>query len=311
MLAFARRQELRPEPVDVALLVRDMADLLRRTLGPSVAVETRFPSDLKRVLVDSNQLELALLNLAVNARDAMPQGGSISIGAREEAAPAGDGHHLRPGRYVRLTITDTGEGMDEATLARAAEPFFTTKGVGKGTGLGLAMVHGIAEQSGGRLVLKSRKGEGATAELWLPLAETAVKAARQSERASEPEPRTVPLHVLAVDDDHLVLTNTVAMLEELGHSVSKAASGKQALHILRSNTVDLVITDQAMPGMTGGQLAEAVAADWPRLPVILATGYAEAPPGLLSYASRLAKPFGQSALAGAIADAMRSNINKS
>ena len=123
--------------------------------------------------------------------------------------------------------------------------------------------------------------------------------------------RERPLLVLAADDDHLVLTNTIAMLEELGHSVLKAASGRQALHLLRSNTVDLVITDQAMPGMTGGQLAEAAAAGWPRLPVILATGYAEAPPGRLSYASRLAKPFGQSALAGAIADAMRSNINKS
>ena len=193
--------------------------------------------------------------------------------------------------------------MDEATLARAAEPFFTTKGVGKGTGLGLAMVHGVAEQSGGRLTLKSKKGEGTTAELWLPLAKIDNKA-RQTKRTPEPEPSkiTAPLVVLAVDDDQLVLTNTVAMLEELGHSVFKATGGQQALHILRGNAVDLVITDQAMPGMTGVQLAEAMRAEWPGLPVILATGYAETPPDLHTCLSRLAKPFGQGALARAIAD---------
>jgi CheY-like chemotaxis protein len=201
-------------------------------------------------------------------------------------------------------VADTGEGMDEATLARASEPFFTTNGVGKGTGLGLAMVHGVAEQSGGRLILKSRKGEGTTAELWLPASKIDFEAVRQNKQPAAPEPAPVtdPLVVLAIDDDHLVLTNTAAMLEDFGHSVFKASGGQQALHILRENAVDLVITDQAMPDITGVQVAEAIRAEWPRVPVILATGYAEAPPGPGAHLPRLAKPFGQAALSRAIAD---------
>lgn len=303
MLAFARRQELQPEPIDVPVLVRGMTDLLRRSLGPSVAVETRFPLDLKLVQANSNQLELALLNLAVNARDAMPEGGSLIIAARERGVSPGQ--NLRPGRYICISITDTGEGMDEATLARAAEPFFTTKGVGKGTGLGLAMVHGVAEQSDGRLVLKSRKGEGTTAELWLPVAKIDAEPFGQNKQPALAETARAigPLLVLAVDDDRLVLTNTTAMLEDLGHTVLEAAGGTQALDILRrGGAVDLVITDQAMPDLTGVQLAETIQHEWPNLPVILATGYAELPPGPGAHLPRLAKPFGQAALSRAIAD---------
>ena len=169
MLAFARRQELKQEAVDIPELVRGMTDLLQRSLGPSVVIETQFPLVSKPVLGDANQLEMILLNLTVNARDAMPDGGQIVIATREEVLRAGDGSRLKPGAYICLTVSDTGTGMDEVTLRRAMEPFFTTKGLGKGTGLGLSMVHGVAEQSGGWFTLRSRQGEGTTAELWLPV----------------------------------------------------------------------------------------------------------------------------------------------
>src|SRR4051812_8864117 len=162
LLAFARQQELKTEPVEVPELVRNMAALLQRSIGPAVQIETHFPLRLAPALADANQLELAILNLVLNARDAMPEGGVISIAAKERVVGSEAAGGLPPGRYVCLSVTDTGEGMDETTLARAVEPFFTTKGVGKGTGLGLSMVHGLAEQSGGRLVLKSHPGEGTT-----------------------------------------------------------------------------------------------------------------------------------------------------
>jgi len=305
MLAFARRQELTPEPVDIPSLVRGMAGLLQRSLGPSVLVETRFPIALDMALVDANQLELALLNLAVNARDAMPSGGPLIIGAREESLSPDNAVQLSPGKYIRLSVTDAGEGMDEATLPRATDPFFTTKGVGKGTGLGLSMVHGLAEQSGGRLVLRSRKGEGTTAEIWLPVAAGAApERAKAVEDAAEPSPPvgTRPLVVLAVDDDGLVLMNTAAMLEDLGHRALEATSGEQALDILRRGlAVDVVITDQAMPHMTGLQLAEAIRREWPALPVVLATGYAELPHGV--DLRRLGKPFSQQELARVVHEA--------
>ncbi|HEY0421084.1 MAG TPA: ATP-binding protein, partial [Acetobacteraceae bacterium] len=174
LLSFGRRQMLNPEAVDVAELVRGISDLLRSSLGSQVRIGTRFPPSLHRAHVDVNQLELALLNLAVNARDAMPEGGELTIGARFERVAPGEAGTLSPGGYVVVSVTDTGEGMEEAILARAMEPFFTTKEVGKGTGLGLSMVHGLAAQSGGRLVLRSRKGQGTTAELWLPEARSAV-----------------------------------------------------------------------------------------------------------------------------------------
>jgi PAS domain S-box-containing protein len=292
MLAFARRQDLDVEPVDLRDLVQSMSDLLQRSIGSAVQIETRFPMRLDRVLVDTNQLELALLNLVVNARDAMPDGGMITISAR--AAPAGAGD------FVCLCVTDTGQGMDEETLARAVEPFFTTKGVGKGTGLGLSMVHGLAEQSGGRLVLTSQKGQGTTAELWLPIADTAAGVADRApaEEAARPAQR---LRVLVVDDDSLVLTNTAAMLEDLGHEVIEALSGEQALRILRrTKGIDLVITDEIMPEMRGTQLIEAIRSEWPALKFILATGYADLP-AAGEDVPRLGKPFFQQDLVRAIA----------
>jgi CheY-like chemotaxis protein/two-component sensor histidine kinase len=306
MLAFARRQDLKPEAVNVAALVQGMADLLQRSLGPSVHIETRFPLSLSPVRADANQLELALLNLAVNARDAMPNGGSIIIAARVHRIHEKT-DNLEPGRYICLSVTDSGEGMDEETLGRAADPFFTTKGIGKGTGLGLSMVHGMSEQSGGRLVLKSRKGEGTTAEIWLPVATQRAEAAQPAPTATERfDASTRSLVVLAVDDDPLVLMNTTAMLEDLGHTVHEAASGKEALDVFRCETeIDVVITDQAMPHMTGAQLADAIKAEGRDLPIILATGFAELPEIAGADLPKLDKPFSQDELAQAIAAVMR------
>lgn len=300
MLAFARRQELTPVAVDIPQLVRGMSDLLQRSLGPSIVLETHFPSAVGQVHADANQLEMSLLNLAVNARDAMPQGGSIVIAA-EDMNVSADGHTRLPaGRYVCLSVTDTGEGMDDETLVRSVEPFFTTKGIGKGTGLGLSMVHGFAEQMGGCLLLTSRMGEGTRVELCLPVAESAQETSLVPHLKSETDTEIRPLVVIAVDDDNLVLMNTASMLEDLGHKVFEASSGREALDILRrEKAIDLVISDQAMPHMTGLQLAEAIKNEWPTLPIILATGYSELPPG--ADLPKLAKPFLQHDLAKAIA----------
>jgi CheY-like chemotaxis protein len=197
-------------------------------------------------------------------------------------------------------VIDKGEGMDEVTLRKAAEPFFTTKEVGKGTGLGLSMVHGFAEQSGGNLLLHSTKGNGTTAELWLPVAEASSQPQTTTTRAPAASPRR-SLVVLTVDDDALVLMNTVAMLEDLGHTVFEAGSGTRALEILRrEESVDLIITDQAMPKMTGTELAKVVRKEWPDIPVLLATGYADRVPGDDIGLPKLAKPFLQHDLADAI-----------
>jgi PAS domain S-box-containing protein len=304
MLAFARRQQLDPRPLDLAKLVHGMTALLESSLGADAEIQIEIPPSLSRVAADENQLELALLNLCVNARDAMKQGGRIVISVHEELVGAGHASGLPAGGYVCLSVTDTGEGMDARTLARASEPFFTTKGVGKGTGLGLSMVHGMAEQIGGRLVLKSRLGEGTTAQIWFP-ALADMPATTSMPDVSLPEGAARALKVLAVDDDCLVLFNTTAMLEDLGHTVVEANSGEKALEALRRQVFDLVITDQSMPRMTGAQLIEAIARDWPGLPVILATGYAEIPGGVDVKAPRLGKPFTEKQLAQAVTAVMR------
>jgi CheY-like chemotaxis protein len=293
MLTFARRQELKLEPVDLPALVRGMLSFLQRSIGPSVRIETRFPRGLRRVRSDANQLETALLNLAVNARDAMAEGGVVTIGARAEHVEPGHST-LEPGAYVALSVSDTGAGMDAATLTRATEPFFTTKGVGKGTGLGLSMVHGLADQSGGQLLLFSRPGQGTTVEVWL------------RDAGAAPEPATCGgdedhLVILAVDDDPLVLTNTAALLEDLGHHVIQAASGGEALEALkRYPDLDMVVTDHVMPGMTGLQVKEAVQTLRPDLPVLIVTGFADLPDRTSAETPRLLKPFTQNELGMAL-----------
>jgi PAS domain S-box-containing protein len=299
MLAFARNYELNKEAVDIPTLVHGMKDLVERSIGPSFNIETRFPLSLNPVEADANQLELALLNLSLNARDAMADGGDIVLAAREENIPAGHRSGLEAGRYIRLSVTDTGEGMDQETLLRATEPFFTTKGVGKGTGLGLSMVHGFAEQSGGRFILHSQKGAGTTAELLLPVAKISTKPIAAT--PAPPAKALRPLTILAVDDDALVLMNTVHMLEDLGHTVFEAYSGNEALEILRrENSIDLVVTDQAMPKMTGTELAKIIKREWPEIPVLLATGYADRVRGDDMGLPKLTKPYMQRELADAI-----------
>ncbi|MDB5545905.1 MAG: sensor hybrid histidine kinase, partial [Hyphomicrobiales bacterium] len=305
MLAFARQQQLAATAFDAQQLVRDMSDLLQRSIGSGIQITTQFPLRLSPAFADPNQLELALLNLTVNARDAMPNGGIITIAASEKKVTEST-EGLAPGAYVCISVSDTGEGMDERTLARAAEPFFTTKGVGKGTGLGLSMIHGFASQSGGTLKLTSVKGQGTTAEIWLP-ARTETDVRRKApDLEEEAGPVQQPLCVLVVDDDELVLMNTTAMLEDLGHKVLEATSGEQALRALRrAPGVQLVITDHLMPGMTGIQLIAELRPDLPDLPVILATGFADLPANIVPGATRLDNPFRQKDLARAIAAAMR------
>ncbi|MBY5427403.1 hybrid sensor histidine kinase/response regulator [Rhizobium leguminosarum] len=300
MLAFSRRQELHVEPIDVSGLVRGMMDMLSRSLGPLTAIETSFPVRLPTILTDPNQLEMAILNLVVNARDAMPSGGRIVLRASEESLPSGK-NPLPPGRYVRIAVIDEGEGMDAKTLEQAITPFFTTKGVGKGTGLGLSMVQGLASQSGGRLMMKSSLGEGTTAELWFPVASVEQTTEAAADRPRQEENAMPRLRIVAVDDDGLVLMNTTLMLEDLGHTVFEAMAGPEALDILRKEQVDLVICDHAMPRMTGAQLAQAIRSEWPDMPIILATGYAEIPEGAgIVDLPRLGKPFSQAQLAEAI-----------
>jgi len=288
MLAFARRQELKLVALDVLELVQGMTELLQSSLGPMIQIDTHFPERLPKAFADPHQLELALLNLAMNARDAMAKGGAIIIGATERTMTDEPG--LKAGHYICVTVTDTGLGMDEA------------KGIGKGTGLGLPMVHGMVQQSGGKLVLKSKPAVGTTAELYLRVAQGDASSIRKdiTPQASISLGRT--LTILTVDDDPLVALNTSSLLEELGHTVYSASSGSRALEILRrEGHIDLVITDQAMPGMTGSELVSKIRAEKPDLPVILATGYAELQPGEGHGIPRLAKPFRQGDLADAIA----------
>jgi CheY-like chemotaxis protein len=233
----------------------------------------------------------------------MPAGGTVTVEVAIEALDDGNSHGLGAGRYAALSVIDHGVGMDEETMRQAIEPFFSTKGVGKGTGLGLSMVHGLAEQSGGRFVLRSTLEQGTRATLLLPLQSAVV--AEEPEQSAKDALRSPPLSVLAVDDDVLVLMNTAMMLEEAGHSVTTAYSGQEALKVIgQSKPFDLLITDQGMPNMTGQQLIQRVRTRFPTMPVILATGYAETPPGLGRDAIKLNKPFLQAQLLEAVRGAM-------
>jgi signal transduction histidine kinase len=309
LLAFSRRQELKPSSVDFGQLMNGMVELLKRALGHGIELKFELPTALPPILVDANQLELTLLNVTLNARDAMPAGGRVTISAQvetrsnEAAEPA-----LPPGDYVRITIADTGVGMDPATLGKATEPFFTTKGLGKGTGLGLSMVHGLAAQSGGLLRIRSKREAGTTVELWLPKAKTIALPLGRTSQPPSTFPATRPCRVLVVDDDALVMTGAAALIEDLGHTTVEASSGVEALALLASGVeVDVVITDHAMPAMTGLQLAARIGDQYPGLPVILATGYAELPkdPAILGLL-KLSKPCSQQEIAAAIHAALNS-----
>jgi signal transduction histidine kinase/CheY-like chemotaxis protein len=300
LLAFARRQPLRPAAVDIAALLTEIKQLIETTLGAQIKLSLELAPELPAAVADRNQLEMAVLNLAVNARDAMPNGGELSVSARLEQI--GEGHRagVAAGPYIRLAVADTGCGMSEEISRRAIEPFFSTKGVGKGAGLGLSMVHGLASQLGGALVLNSAHGRGTEVELWLPLS-----AERPAAPAAAPTTfPVVPGVALLVDDEDLVRSSTADMLVEMGFQVIESNSGADALQKLtRLPHIDLLVTDHLMPAMTGPELARAVRRERPRTAIVVISGYSEAsdmPPDLL----HLEKPFLQADLATTVARAL-------
>lgn len=304
LLAFARQQDLRIEPTHLSTLIRGMTDLLERSVGAGIELNFSLPQQLPLTLADANQIELALLNLVVNARDAMPGGGTISIAV--DAVHSSKSVDLADGDYVRLTVSDTGHGMDAATLSKATEPFFTTKEVGKGTGLGLSMIHGLALQLDGALRLHSAAGRGTQAELWLPVTSQLPKEPMPTAPAPEQvEPVASRATILLVDDDTLISTSTAYLLEDLGHEVIEVNSGADALDVLKNGQkVDVLITDYAMPKMTGAQLACAARELRPHLPIIIATGYADLPLEDDVDFPRLRKPYRQQQLLSEIAKAL-------
>ncbi len=299
MLSFSRRQSLSPQVVQIRKLVEGMHDLIERSLGPRLTVVTDFPERLPAVFADPHQLEMALLNLVVNARDAMNDG-TITISA-DGPAPAPPSLHGGP--YVRIRVADTGEGMDDVTSSRAREPFFTTKGVGRGTRLGLSMASAFADQSGGMLDIASRKGIGTTISIWLPVASSISLASETSKlnTAAGRTPRLDGQTILVVDDEALILINTESMLQDLGATVISATTAMEALELFgRNPEISCLVTDYAMPGMTGAQLAAAIRVKKPNLPIVIATGYAELPDEIATYET-LGKPFTEEALGKTVA----------
>ena len=299
LLAFARRQPLQPVAVDVVELVAGMAELISSTTGPQIKVVVEAARNLPMAKADPNQLEMALLNLAVNARDAMPDGGTLRISV--EAQTVGRQHRtgLKPGRYLHLSVADTGVGMDESTLVRAIEPFFSTKGVGKGTGLGLSMVHGLASQLGGVLTIQSTLGLGTNVQLWLP--QGASDDSQAEIIIDAPGGLVSSGTILLVDDEELVRMSTADMLVELGYEVIEASSAEEAMRRLERGLLpDIVVTDHLMPGMTGTELAYALQNDRPSIKLLIVSGYAESD-GISPSFPRLTKPFRSAELAASLA----------
>lgn len=301
LLAFARRQPLKPSPVDVGGLIAGMADLIASTSGPNIKVALDLQNNVPAALADANQLEMAILNLSVNGRDAMPDGGKLTLACSSVIAELGNAEQLKPGRYVRISVADTGVGMDEATLVRAVEPFFSTKGIGQGTGLGLSMVHGLASQLGGALTISSRRGLGTSVALWLPASDVAVEVEPPS---AAPVNSKVAATILLVDDEPLVRISTADMLTDLGYKVVEAASAEEALDIFsEGHRFQLLVTDHLMPGMTGVDLARIVTEQQPDMPVLIASGYADVD-AIPQNLPRLTKPFRQTDLAASVAELM-------
>jgi PAS domain S-box-containing protein len=289
LLAFARRQPLRISPVEIGKLVEGMADLLRSTLGPRINIVLDTTAKLPPALVDANQIEIALLNLSVNSRDAMPNGGTLMISVYLAEVESHDASDVPPGRYVCLSVADTGTGMDEATLASAIDPFFSTKGIGKGSGLGLSMVHGLVSQLGGTLTIRSELGRGTDVELWLPVSEdamlTTVPAVPSFEEASRAGT------ALLVDDEDLVRASTAEMLGDIGFDVTMASSAEEALTLIGAGLKpDLIVTDHIMPGMSGAEFARRVRLERPDISILIVSGYADNG-DLAPDLPRLPKPF--------------------
>ena len=298
LLAFARRQPLQPTAVDIARLVEGMTGLIGSTLGPTIDVRLNLSGDLPPAKADPNQLEMALLNLAVNARDAMPAGGELTVSAKRESVHARHDSGLKPGHYVRLSVSDTGVGMDQATLERAIEPFFSTKGVGRGTGLGLSMVHGLASQLNGGLTIASRPDEGTVVDLWLPISPVVAEDGEEPTMAAPVSSGRGT--ALLVDDEELVRMSTADMLADLGYEVVETDSAERALRLIEDGLYpDLLVTDHLMPGMNGADLAREFRSRRPDTPVLIISGYAEVD-GIAPDLPRLTKPFRNAELAASL-----------
>jgi PAS domain S-box-containing protein len=304
LLAFARRQKLEPAAIAVDTLAQAVSDLLAHTLGGLVQLEWRIVDDVGQVYADAGQLELALMNLVINARDAMPEGGVVTVSAaNRDLSAAGDGE-IPAGRYVVLTVSDTGCGIPNELVEQVLEPFFTTKEVGKGTGLGLSMVYGFVKQSGGTMRIDSAVGAGTRIELWLPMVSDMVgESPLVVAEINQDAMNAGPLRILLVDDHPGVRATTAALLQDLGHAVVEAESGQQGLDaISRDASFDLVVSDYAMPRQSGIEMIERARAIAPGLPGVIITGYADAK----SFARRpddvvvLAKPFTPGELAAAV-----------
>lgn len=299
LLTFARRQTLVPEAIRLDGLVAELKDLIERSLGPMIVMEVDIPDSLPAVFVDPHQLELAILNLTVNARDAMDDGGRVKISARAESLEAKFGNH------VRLTVSDNGCGMSEDTLRHCVEPFYSTKGVGKGTGLGLSMVQGLALQSGGEFDIRSRPGQGTQVSLWLPVASSPVIQAES--RVLETPQLKGSVHVLLVDDEDLVRDSTAHLLQDLGYQVTEAPSAAVALDLFDAGLrPDVLVTDYVMADITGVQLARQVRQRINDLPILIITGYTNAKPVPTDDFEILAKPFRRQDIASRLAQLVQS-----
>ena len=302
LLGFARRQRLDPRSVDLSRLVAGITALLRQTLGPGTDLLIAADAGLAPAHVDANQLELAILNLAINARDAMPTGGSVRIGLENHATNHDSPPELTPGKYVVISITDTGTGMDAATLAQAFDPFFTTKDAGAGSGLGLPTVQGFAAQSGGAVRISSRPGAGTTVELWLPEAGEPPRDFDRPEWSAAEMPRGAA-NILLCDDDDDVRRFIGEFLDSAGYTIHEASGPEAALGILeQSAEIDLLIVDYAMPGMNGLETIRQARQRRPGLRPLLITGYAEAVGGGIVGIPLLRKPFAPSELARVVAE---------
>ncbi|CAG0948355.1 two-component system, cell cycle sensor histidine kinase and response regulator CckA [Rhizobiaceae bacterium] len=310
LLAFSRQQPLSPRSVDANRLVSGMSELLRRALGAGVSVETVLAGGLWRTYADVSQLENAILNLAVNARDAMAEDGRLTIetaNAHLDDAYARAHAEVQPGQYVMIAVTDTGSGMTPDVLARAFEPFFTTKPVGKGTGLGLSQVFGFVKQSGGHLKIYTEPGQGTTIKIYLPRY-SGEKEETMPDRPAAPGAAASET-ILVVEDDESVRAGTVATLGELGYRVVQAADATEALHRLEANAdIALVFTDIVMPGMNGRKLADEIAARFPTVKVLFTTGFtrnAVVHNGVLDHGVNfIAKPFTIEQLAHKLRDVL-------
>ncbi len=309
LLAFSRVQRLEVRPTLVAPLIQNMRPLLRNVLGPGIEKSFDLDDETMPVMADPTQLEVAVLNLAINARDAMPRGGVLKFATRSVKIAAGDDPELEPGLYVELTIADTGEGMTEDIRSRAFEPFFTTKDVGKGTGLGLSMVYGMARQSGGSARIESTPGKGSAIKLYFRAAETGQRADGAPEQAGElaaAEEVDAPASVLVIDDDPDVRGFIAATLEEQGYSVREAADGRAGLSAVDDQKPDLVVLDYIMPGLTGAEVAKRILKQHPGQPILFVSGYSEtdAVKKAAPNAPLLAKPFRAGTLATAVRKAL-------